>query len=108
MLCRAILPLLLLFATERSSPQQLGRVEERDIMQIILGRQDLSEFAEILQMEGLHRAYLDRQVTLFAPTNDALRAFGGRIVQRQFPRNQIGIVMGGIHLSCLLGCLTYV
>ena len=106
MLCRAILPLLLLFATERSSPQQLGRVEERDIMQIILGRQDLSEFAEILQMEGLHRAYLDRQVTLFAPTNDALRAFGGRIVQRQFPRNQIGIVMGGIHLSCLLGCLT--
>ena len=86
MLSRAILSLLLLLsAAERSSPQQLSRVEERDIMQIILGRQDLSEFAEILQMEGLHRAYLDRQVTLFAPTNDALRAFGGRIVLCQFP-----------------------
>ena len=86
MLSRAILSLLLLLsAAERSSPQQLSRVEERDIMQIILGRQDLSEFAEILQMEGLHRAYLDRQVTLFAPTNDALRAFGGRIVLCHFP-----------------------
>ena len=80
MLSRAILPLFLLLslATERSSPQQLSRVEERDIMQIILGRPDLSEFAEILQMDGLHRAYLDRQLTLFAPTNDALRTFGGR------------------------------
>ena len=78
--------LLLLSVTERSCPQQLSRVEERDIMQIILGRQDLSEFAEILQMDGLHRAYLDRQLTLFAPTNDAIRAFGGRIVLCKFLR----------------------
>ena len=38
MLSRALL-LLLLSVTERSCPQQLSRVEERDIMQIILGRQ---------------------------------------------------------------------
>ena len=55
------MPLLLLSAAERTRTQ-LSRVEERDIMQIVLGRQDLSEFAEILQMDGLHRAYLDRQV----------------------------------------------
>ena len=29
-------------------------------------------------MEGLHRAFLDRQVTLFAPTNAAMAAFKGR------------------------------
>ena len=61
MLSRVVLPLLLLSGAERSRTQ-LSRVEERDIMQIVLGRQDLSEFAEILQMDGLHRAYLDRQV----------------------------------------------
>ena len=85
---RATLPLILLLlsAADRSSSQQLSRVEERDIMQIILGRNDLSEFAEILQMDGLHRAYLDRQLTLFAPNNDAIRAFGGRIVLCQFLR----------------------
>ena len=38
MFFRALL-LLLLSVTERSCPQQLSRVEERDIMQIILGRQ---------------------------------------------------------------------
>ena len=58
---RFVMPLLLLSAAERTRTQ-LSRVEERDIMQIVLGRQDLSEFAEILQMDGLHRAYLDRQV----------------------------------------------
>ena len=29
-------------------------------------------------MDGLHRSYLDRQATVFAPTNDALRAYRGR------------------------------
>jgi hypothetical protein len=29
-------------------------------------------------MEGLHRAFLDRQVTLFAPTNHAVLAFKGK------------------------------
>ena len=43
-------------------------------------------------MEGLHRAYLDRQVTLFAPTNDALRAFGGRRVLSQFQLSYLEIV----------------
>ena len=36
------------------------------------------QFAKVLRFGGLHQAFLERPITLFAPTNDAMRKFKGR------------------------------
>ena len=38
----------------------------------------LLQFAEVLNLEGLHKAFLDRAVTVFAPNNYAMQRFRGR------------------------------
>ncbi len=68
----------------------------------------LLQFAEILDLEGLHRAFFGRQVTLFAPNNAAIREFTGRRTESlilnhmanvaltvdQFPEKLISLVTG--------------
>lgn len=41
----------------------------------------LFKFSKLLEIDGLHQAFLARQVTLFAPTDSALRKYDG-------PRNE--------------------
>ena len=77
-----------------------GQIRPRDqmtIMEIINATEQLSEvnfgyfvdkieflnsgffqFAKVLRFGGLHQAFLERPITLFAPTNDAMRKFKGR------------------------------
>ena len=66
------------------------------------------QFARVLEIDGLHKAFLDRQVTLFAPTNDALRRHAGRhtenlilnhmtniaLLADQFPEKLASLVTG--------------
>lgn len=54
---------------------------EESILDIVNSTNELSEFAKFLQIDGLHRALLDRQVSLFAPTNAAMARYQGRATE---------------------------
>lgn len=80
----------------------------KSIMEIINSTDQLSEFRRLLALEGLHRAFLDRTVTVFAPTNDAMVRFKGRkienlalnhmtnavMLERQFEESLVSLVPG--------------
>jgi len=48
------------------------------IMDFLRKRNDLSQFMLELQRDGLHRAYMNRQVTVLVPTNKAMEEYRGR------------------------------
>lgn len=48
------------------------------IMDMLRKREDLSQFLLELQRDGLHQAYMNRQVTVLVPTNKAMQEYRGR------------------------------
>ena len=68
-------------------PDDFGRDRDRDRVDVVTGdsilarierEPDLREFAEVLRQDGLHKSFFQRQVTLFAPSNEAMRRYRGR------------------------------
>lgn len=54
-------------------------IASESIMEMLEKRSQYSKFLNLLQStKGLHEAYLDNYVTVFAPSNDALDAFEGQ------------------------------
>ena len=66
------------------------------------------QFSTILDLEGLHRAFLSRQVTLFAPSNAAVAAFkaaGGRSTEDLVLNHLANIALGTEQLPDRLSSL---
>jgi len=57
---------------------QNTEAKKESIMEMLEKRTQYSQFTNLLKTnEGLHNAYLDNYVTVFAPSNDAMNAFKG-------------------------------
>jgi len=53
-------------------------VDMDSIMDFLRKREDLSQFLLELQRDGLHQAYMNRQVTVLVPNNKAMEEYRGR------------------------------
>lgn len=58
--------------------QQPRARDQMNLMEIINATEQLSEFAKVLKYPGLHQAFLDRPITLFVPTNQAMLKYRGK------------------------------
>ena len=60
--------------------EEFGNIQQEklSVENTVKSNQVLFQFASLLKLtEGLHLAHLDNFVTVFAPSNDAMEAFGG-------------------------------
>ncbi|XP_023344668.1 fasciclin-1 [Eurytemora carolleeae] len=52
-------------------------LQAENILDFLQSRDDLQQFLLVLQRPGLHKAYLERQITVFVPTDKALLDYRG-------------------------------
>jgi len=53
-------------------------IQAENIIDFLRSRPDLSQFLLVLQQPGLHKAYTDRQITVFVPTDASMLDYRGR------------------------------